>query len=260
MENPFISAQKPLFWTLCYQTSDIRKHAGISAENYWPPVPMAKHGDEESDEDNDEEEAALDRTDAGHQFTSVGYDGRVRLTDTRNPWQPIHVQRYRTILVSCAWTPGTSSILYGDNEYNVRYVMLGGAYSRAMITHSACIWDIATSDRHPYIASVSADGQLLLNNPHRVWQDRPRMTQYAAYKLTYDSERQCVVYTTASSVEEIRAEKASVLLIDYPRPVALHRAVWNHNAGPAAQWLASGGAAGLVHVASMACDDILDSV
>ncbi|KAI8056787.1 hypothetical protein BDF22DRAFT_667935 [Syncephalis plumigaleata] len=198
--------------------------------------------------------------DAYQQFITVGYDGRININDRRYPWQPYCLQRNRAMLVCGVWPPGASVVLYADQEYMVRNTQIFGPYWQYIMSHNSVAWDIGVSDRHPYAASVGADGTLQVNNPFRNPDEMPRIAQYTVYRLSYDETSNVYVFNDKPFIEEMRKEKGSWMLLDFHKKMSLQRARWNQNPGSASHWIASGGASGLVRVDSMLRDHYIHQI
>ncbi|KAI9594362.1 hypothetical protein BDF19DRAFT_132019 [Syncephalis fuscata] len=142
--------------------------------------------------------------DVYQQLMTIGYDGRVGITDRRFPWQSFCLQRNRAVLISGVWLPGTSIVMYMDPEYAIRHMEIIGTHSYSVMSHNAFVWSMSASDRHPYVASVGADGALQINNPFRDPNKIPRIAQYTPYRIQYDNANKRFIFDDRPCIEVIR--------------------------------------------------------
>lgn len=179
--------------------------------------------------------------------------------------------------MAVAWAPYLATPVFADVDYMVSLAQFRevGSHNYILIPHRGPIWNIATSDYHPMVASAGSDGSVNIANYGMGFYRRKMggLLYQRLYELDYDEHadeyRMSESFMPeASSLDEAvkYAKKRSIKnnVPEYPptegdvtkvktgvwsRNVGIQKIAWQNGAGIGrAGWLASGGGAGLVRV------------
>lgn len=122
------------------------------------------------------------------------------------------------------------------------------AMTRSVMLHAGAVWDIKFSLLHPFLASASADGSVMVANVGRLNRRAIKSVQITTYRLHWDEEKKAFLFAENVGPQELKVETKRWRTPLFAREeVAIHRLSWNSSLG-SESLLASGGAAGLVRV------------
>lgn len=123
-------------------------------------------------------------------------------------------------------------------------LLLTSVFRTSRIRHQ----DVEVSLFHPFVAAVSADGDLVLSNFDRINQRSTKVVQVTLYRLKFDKETATFTFVENIANQELKVEQRRWKHpLFAPEAAALHRTSWNRNWG-SENLLASGGAGGLVRI------------
>ncbi|KAG8947219.1 hypothetical protein FRC04_010942 [Tulasnella sp. 424] len=100
---------------------------------------------------------------------SVGYDGEIFITDTRDQ-SSTSMGRYRDVINTVTFSSWAGGCIIPESDsvkwFNYSPVVFGRG--RHIFSTTGPIWDVAVSDFHPFVAAAASDGALRISNMLRV--------------------------------------------------------------------------------------------
>ncbi|KAJ3055507.1 hypothetical protein HK097_010282 [Rhizophlyctis rosea] len=223
---------------------------------------------------------SIETTPVPKMVVSVGNDGRFMVHDVRDPWSGIMLQRIRGFMIGVSYCELVEGFAFTDADNAVRFlrpgeeeVVKGGVKIKiededvlgtskkqrtiGVLLHEACIWDVKSSPYLTFVASASADGNVLISN---VWKlarrldrnGKRKQPQTVLYRLEWDFKNKAYRFVEGlgSQVPNFMSARVNVdntLVNFFPPEVAIQKVAWNPNKH-SASWIASGGTAGLVRI------------
>ncbi|SGY21577.1 BQ5605_C016g08254 [Microbotryum silenes-dioicae] len=193
-------------------------------------------------------------------IATTGYDGSVFKTDLRDLSSVSLMHHERSTGIALAYCSQSGLLLSDDPEARVRGSVLKPNKSAARVwlsAHTGPIWSIASSPHHPFAASASADGCLIIANTIRPNRDRIVRGNYSQKVYRLDFHRRLGEYRmidnmlpearpTADSNGKIMF-RGSMSTASWSPEVGIARVAW-HPALDRCALLASGTMCGLVRV------------
>ncbi|KAI9137403.1 WD40-repeat-containing domain protein [Paraphysoderma sedebokerense] len=188
----------------------------------------------------------------GNQLISCGLDGKLLFWDLSDLFVPVQLHRTRAFLMSCNWPVSFDVWVLADSENTVRYMRFSGdeMATHVLLGHKGCVWSLATSLYHPFLASASADGSIRVINLNKGRSRFYTPVYNTLYELDYDKERQLLKMTDAVGTEESKAnahKQESQYVQYFPSEAAVQKVVWSTNPQSSC-WLTSGGTEGIVRI------------
>ncbi|KAG1092650.1 hypothetical protein G6F42_019149 [Rhizopus arrhizus] len=180
-----------------------------------------------------------------------GYDGKLALMDTKDPFMPLTVQRARGIMYACAW-PGHSIMgLFSDGESMLRGMSINVDGSLSMTKFGdlpGICWSMATSEHHGQFVCASAIGYVISCNLYQAKSRSLTNCTNGVYRLFYNENTDEYRYVDGIGLLSMPEAKALPTFRIYGKThMAIQKVVWNPNKQTSG-FLASGGSAGLCRV------------
>ncbi|KIO33303.1 hypothetical protein M407DRAFT_17857 [Tulasnella calospora MUT 4182] len=207
---------------------------------------------------------------------SVGYDGEIFMTDTRDQ-SSTSMGRYRDVINTVTFSSWAGGCIIPESDSVKWFNYSPAAFGRGrhIFSTTGPIWDVATSDFHPFVAVAASDGALRISNMLRVSRkgySTPKFI-YKIYQMEYNKrtgEYRMLERFYATGPDHLRAsqpqpapankgkkqkkateqeaESKSSSSSSWPPEAGILCASWNPNGLTKCQLLASATASGLCRI------------